>query len=287
VRPVAAAAAVLVAASPSSTPTHGQLLGGGSVGSRPAAGHADVAYTTIRVSKDGKSVHFYGDWPARCARGVATASIDRVIPLQPDGSFVGAGVLNTAAAVGTFELRGRLERRSIGGLELDAGSGNGSAELAPRAPGSATCRTGSVAWQVRAAPRIVGPPTPKPGAPYFGNDSDTDPVVLRVSPDGSSTVQAGLEFGLRCRYSRFRFASEIVPATPIGRDGRFSAVHRYTSTLAGSRYSGASARFTATLAGRFAASTVAGSLAVDVRITARTGALVDTCHARTSFTASL
>ena len=286
-RPVAAAAALLVTTAPSFTPTHGQLLGGGSVGAPPTAAHADVAYTTIRVSRDGTSIHFYGDWPARCASGVVTASVDRVLPLQPDGSFVGAGVLNTAAAVGSFELRGRLERRSIGGQELDAASGSGSAELAPRAAGAATCRTGSIAWQVRAAPRLAGPPTPKRGAPYFGSDADTDPVVLRVSADGRSIVQAGLEFALRCRYSRFRFASEVVPAAPIGRDGRFSAVHRYSSTLAGSRYSGASARFTATRAGRFAASTVAGSLAVDVRITAKSGALVDTCRTRTAFMASL
>jgi hypothetical protein len=284
---LAAAAALLVAAAPSFAPTRGELLGGGMVGAVPTPGHVDVAYTTIRVSRDGKSIHFYGDWPARCGRGVVTAGVDRALRLQPDGSFVGAGVLSTAGAVGTFELQGRLERKSIGGQELDLGSGTGSAELAPRVAGAKTCRTGQIAWQVRSAPRVVGPPTPKRDAAYFGSDDDTDPVVLRVSRDGRSLVQAGLEFGLDCRYSRFRFASEIVPTTPIGRDGRFAAAHTYTSTLPGTRYAGATAHFAATLTGRFGSSTVAGALRVDVRITAKSDAVVDTCRASTHFAASL
>jgi hypothetical protein len=282
---LAVAAAALVAAAPQFAPKPGELLGGGSVGPAPTPGHLDIAYTTIRVSKDGKSIHVYGDWPARCGRGVVTAAFDHVVRLQPDGSFVAAGVLSTAGAVGSFEVQGRLERTSIGGRELDVGTGTGDAELSQRRGGTATCKTRTVTWQVRSAPSVGGPPTPKRGSAYFGSDSDTDPVVLRVSKDARSVVQAGLEFGLKCRYSRFTFASDVFPRIPIDPGGRFETVQRYTAPLAA--YRNATAHFTSRLAGRFAASTVSGSLRVDVSIKAKSGAAIDTCHTTTTFAASL
>jgi len=284
----AAAAALLVAASPSFAPTRGELLGGGSIARARTSGHVDVDFTTIRVSKDGRSLHFYGDWPARCSDGrVVTANFARVVRIQPDGSFVAAGLLSTAAVVGTFELQGRLARRSIGGLERDVGSGRGRAEFTSRGGGSTTCRTPLVSWQVRARPHVTGPATPQRGAPYFGSNDQTDPVVLRVAGDGRSLVQAGIEFGLDCRYFRFRFASDVIPGARIAADGSFSAAQRYTSVVSSTRYRGAVAHFTATLSGRFGASTVGGSLKVDVRITAKGGAVIDRCRSATTFAASL
>jgi hypothetical protein len=285
---LAAAAALLVAASPSFAPTRGELLGGGSVGTTRTAGHVDVDFTTIRVSKDGKSIHFYGDWPARCTDGrVVTANVDRVVRLQPDGTFLAVGLLSTAAVVGTFELQGRLERKSIGGELRDVGSGTGRSEFTSRGGGSTTCKTPLVSWQVRATPRVIGPPTPKRGAAYFGSNTDTDPIVLRVAGDGRSLVQAGVEFGLDCRYFRFRFASDVIPGARIAGDGSFSTVQRYSSVVSSTRYRGATAHYTATLSGRFGASTVGGSLKVDVRITAKGGAVIDECRSATTFAASV
>jgi hypothetical protein len=283
---LAVAAGLLVAAAPFAAPK-GELLGGGRVGPRPTPGHADVAYTTLRVSKDARSIHVYGDWPARCGDGsVVTLDFDRVVALRRDGTFLAAGLLKEAALVGTFELEGRLRRATIGGQALTAAEGTGSADFAPRG-GATACRTGQVDWQVRSRPRVGGPPTPKKGAAYYGSNDQTDPVVLRVSRDGRAIVQAGIEFALACRYARFRFASEVVPGAAIARDGSFSTVQRYTSRLAGSRYAGAVGRFTARLSGRFGASSVGGSLRVDVRLVGRTGALIDTCHSATRFAASL
>ena len=285
---LAAAAVLLVAAPPSFAPTRAELLGGGSVGPARTAGHVDVDFTTIRISKDGKSLHFYGDWPARCNDGrVVTANVERVVRIQPDGSFVSAGLLSTAAVVGTFELQGRLEHKSIGGQELDVGSGTGSSEFTSRGGGTTTCKTPLVSWQVRATPHVTGPATPKRGAAYFGSNDQTDPVVLRVAKDGGSLVQAGIEFGLDCRYFRFHFASDVIPGAKIARDGSFSTLQRYSSVVSSTRYRGAVARFTATLSGRFGASTAGGSLKVAVRITAKSGAVVDKCRSATTFAASL
>jgi hypothetical protein len=286
---LAPAAGLVAAASLSFAPTPGALLGGGTIGPALTADQADVGFTTIRVSQDGKRLHFYGDWPARCGDGhVVTANIDRVVSLQADGSFVAAGLMNSSTVVGSFELRGRLDRRSIGGQELDVAAGSGSAELSSRRGSATSCKTPLLSWQVRSTPRVGGAPTPRKGAAYFGSDDQTDPVVLRVSRDGRSIVQAGIEFGLDCKHKRFLFASDVVPGARIGSDGRFAKVQRYASPVKDARFpTGSIARFTATLSGRFGASTVAGSLKVDVRIESAGAALVDTCHSETTFAASL
>jgi hypothetical protein len=285
----AVAAAAAVVGSLTVAPTPGQLLGGGSVGAAAVAGHVDVAFTTLRVSKDGRQLHFYGDWPARCGDGrVVTANVERVVSIQPDGTFVAAGLMNSAATVGSFEVRGRLERRSIGGQELGAASGTGRAELSTRRGPAATCSTSVVHWQARSTPRAHGAPLPQKGASYFGNNDQTDPVVFRISRDGRSIVQAGLEFGLDCRHKRFLFASDVLPDARIGADGRFAAVQRYASAITDTRFgAGNVARFTARIAGRFGSSTLAGSLEVDVRIEAAGAKVVDTCHSRTTFAASI
>ena len=269
-------------------PKQGALLGGGRVGPARTPNHLDVDFTTIRISEDGKSLHFYGDWPALCGDGRSvTANVDRVAPIQPDGSFFAAGLLTSATAVGTFELGGRLARTSIGGQQLEIASGTGRSQFALRT-GRITCKTPLVAWQVRSAPRVVGPPTPKRGAPYFGSDDQTDPVVLRVSRDGRSIVQAGVEFGLDCKHKRFLFASDLVPGATIRRDGSFSSTQRYRSAPGDARFgAGNLARFTAVFEGRFGASTVAGSLRVGVRVVGKAGALADTCSSFTRFAASL
>jgi len=285
----ALAAVVAAAASLPLVPAPGELLGGGSIGAGPTAGHADIAFTTVRVAKDAKSVHVYADWPARCGDGrVVTANIDRVAPLRADGSFVAAGLVTSTSAVGSFEVEGRLERRSIGGRNIDAGAGSGRAELSARRGAATTCRTSTVRWQVRATPRVEGTPAPKAGAAYFGSDDQTDPVVLRVARNGRSLAQAGIEFGLDCEHRRFLFGSEIVPAARIASNGRFSTVRRYATVVTDPRFgNGRIARYTATFSGRFGASAVAGTLQVEVRVISAGGVPVDTCRSRTTFAASL
>jgi hypothetical protein len=288
---LAVAAGALAVGAPSATafvPKQGALLGGGRVGAVRTPNHLDVDFTTLRVSRDGKSLHFYGDWPAICGDGrVVTANIDRVVSIQRDGSFFAASLLPAATAAGTFELSGRLSRASIGGQRLEIASGTGRSDFALRT-GRVSCKTPLVAWQVRSTPRVVGPPSPKKGATYFGSDDQTDPVVLRVSRDGRAIVQAGIEFGLDCRHTRFMFASDLVPGAAIRRDWSFSSTQRYRSAPGDARFgAGNVARFTAVLAGRFGASTVGGSLHVNVRIVGKGGAVVDTCRSATAFAASL
>ena len=98
---LAAAAVLLVAAPPSFAPTRGELLGGGSVGPATTAGHVDVDFTTIRISKDGKSLHFYGDWPARCSDGPAPASGMYAAMSTTSATTRGRGPAPRAASTGT------------------------------------------------------------------------------------------------------------------------------------------------------------------------------------------
>jgi hypothetical protein len=219
----------------------GLLLGGGWAGATPAAGTVD--FVTIRVSRNGNTLHFYGDWPASCSSGrFVTASVDRVVALRPDGSFAGSGSFRKEGTVGDFRFAGSLDTPT-------SADGTGGAQF--RA-GNETCATGAIAWRAVAPPPVSGAPRPLAGL-YLGNTGQNDPVVLRVAAGGRRIVQAGLEFVVTCPGQPFGSGSVVFPGLPIRADGTFSSTRRFGS------------RLIATLTGRFGASTGGGTLAVRLR----------------------
>jgi hypothetical protein len=225
----------------SSAGPHGALtLGGGWAAAKPAAGTVD--FVAIRILRKGNSVHFYGEWPAICSSGRhVTTRVDRIVALRPNGSFAGSDTFRKDKLLETFRFAGSIDSPT---------AADGTAESQLRA-GSETCATGGIAWGARAAPRVTGRPKPFPVL-YFGTTTRDDPVVLRVAA-GSRRIQAGIVFTVACADGRSRSGSVVFPDVAIRGDGTFSATQRYAT------------RFTATLTGRFGASSVGGTLGVRVR----------------------
>jgi hypothetical protein len=293
---VCAVTGALVAAAGSAPlpPPANALLGGGSVGTRTAPGHADVKFTSIQISPDGTRLHFYGDWNARCdGGGVVTASFDEIVRISADGSFSGTGPVKSEVADGTFEFRGKLSRVALGGRSLDAARGTGRVRFAfrPDATRTHACDTAQVEWQARTTPKVTGKARPKNGGTYYGNTSDTLPFVMRVSPDGKQIVQAAALFVLDCN-NRVEpiLDAEIAPATPIGRSGSFVSVERSEETVRAAELwgEGSVMKYVAVFHGKFGTWAVRGGLTVKATVTARDGTTVDICASRPlSFAASL
>jgi hypothetical protein len=276
------------------TPAADALLGGGSVGAQRTTDHLDVKFTTIRIQKDGKSLHFYGDWIARCDGNLlVTANFDQIVPIAADGSFSGTGPLNSEIADGTFEFNGKLSRIVLGGRSVEAARGTGRVNFSfhPDPAQPHACDTTVVNWQARTSPTASGKATPRKGGSYYGNTSATFPVVMRVSSNGKQVVQTGLEFVLKCaKREQPSLEADITPTMAIGRNGSFVNVERYEERIRAAQIwgEGSVMKYTAVFRGKFGAWAVRGSLKVDATVVASDGTTLDTCSSGPlSFAASL
>jgi hypothetical protein len=284
-----------VAASDAFVPKKYALLGGGVLGAQRTTTHADVSWVTIRVAKDGKSVHFYGDnLTGACSGGQAPISTagDLSVPLRADGSFAGSGpIAKSAIADGTFQFKGKLSHLVVGGQKVEGATGTAQAEFTfhqdPSHP--STCKTPVIRWQARTNPKVTGSAVPRKGATYYGNNTDTSPVLIRVAPNGKQVVQAALEFVITCTSKKQLLQNDTVPTMTIKAGGTFSNTEAYDGNpqrVALDWGTGASAHYVATFKGKFGASSVGGSLNVVVTVT-KNGSKIDSCTSSTTFAASL
>jgi hypothetical protein len=263
-------AAALTAAS-GAKPSPNTLLGGG------ALGQARAHYTTIRVARDGRSVHFYGDWRAVCpGHGPAIVNVDGTAALKPDGTFSGSGTRARQPFAGSVRL-------SFAGRFTSPASAAGSGRVTFALTGSkpkVVCESGRVAFQVRTSPAVAAAGPPRGGAAYFGNTSKSFPFLLRVSVDAAHVLRAAAELNLTCTsIAAGLFYPAFAPSAPIG-NGRFSSVRTYDdSELFGE---GKVGRVTSVLRGSFARGAASGIWRIAAKVLdTNTGTVDGTCTSGT------
>jgi hypothetical protein len=241
-------------------PKPGDLYGGGAIGERfvPRANYA-LHFTTVSVTADGNAVKFYGDWNGRCAGfdGPVTAAFFKQVTVDERGSFDGSGELESSAAEGRFEFRGRFT-----GAGSAVGTGRVRFTFRPEPNGSAyACDTGAVSWQVRTSVRRFGRPQPRPGRVYFGNTSQRLPILLRVSRDGRFVSQQAGLWNAACKLNKTGLGRGTASPPVRIRKGRFSFTENYTE-----RYGEFVAHISSRHVGAFGATTVAGTWRVRVAV---------------------
>ncbi len=258
--PIAIAlAAAAVAFSGTSLPARGTLLGGGTVtpGYNPTGGYG-LGFVSLAVARaDGRSVVFYGDWNALCPgyAGPVTATFAQRVQIAADGSFSGQGPIPSTIAVGTFSFAGRFDGSS-------AAFGNGRVVFKYR-PGDVTydCDSHNVNWEARASVPARGVPSPQSGARYFGNTSQTLPIVLQLSRDGSQIAQAALLWNVSCQRHKAGIGRGTVSPPMQIVNGRFGAKSDYTDY---GIEPGVMATITSTRNGRFGAHSAQGTWRIHI-----------------------
>jgi hypothetical protein len=291
---VSAAALALagIAAAKTALPAKNALLGGGMIGTKFVHGaHHDVGYTSIRVDKKtGKSVHVYGEWPTACtSTNYVTAVFDTVVPLKADGTFAGSGVTpkNDVVPEGvSYRFSGKF-------LGPTAAQVVGSATFAFVSNGkSSKCASRNVRTEVRTTPKVTGTPSPKAGAAYYGNTSDTAAVALRVAANGKSVAQTAEEGWLDCKTPELKanggpFLRNTSPPAAIGADGTFHGEETFDDST-GAFGAGTVAHIRSVLDGKFGATSVGGTWTVTADVVDQaTNAAKDTCTRKVTWAASL
>lgn len=234
----------------------------------PNAIYAGGAFTRaaplvgLRVAPTGKRVSFEGEAIARCAGGERVDERLTVFSALPaSGEFRGRDQR-------TFRLtasESRVVTLSVNGKVADArrASGTFRMEVVVRRRGRPPmpCDSRLQRWEARSAPRVPpGPPAPRAGAGYYGTTKQRArfvayPFALRVSADARQVETAAFRVRRRCTGVLSGDVPSDMPAAPIGPDGTFSSVHRYSQ-----RFPDALEEFSFTLAGRFTTAGVGGSL---------------------------
>ena len=137
---------------------------------------------------------------------------------------------------------------------------------------------------VPGAPATSG--TPKGGASFFGNTSDTLPTLLRLKQNGKDVLQASLEFGPHCDVAKNTtpltnetMFGNLIKATKNG----FKGHEDYTSTV---YVSGQEWRFHVDLTATYGFP-MRGRWTIRMEVIDQaTGQQVDTCKSDTPFTAA-
>jgi hypothetical protein len=260
--------AVVVAAAAWPAAAQATDYGGGNAPAGVSSAHRTIVLVGIRTAADGTAqvrvlVH------AGCGSGETT----RRVPLAPDGSFS----LNATVRNRTREDRRvrRTARISVAGaVSGAAGSGTASVRLVFRQGGRvrARCRSGTQAWQVRAAAAEAAPAPARPDGGYFGLTSQgkrrVHPFVLRVAPNGRRVRVAVFDYRQRCGFGP-REWNNITPGARIRPDGTFRLRERFVY-----RYRNANEHFTVRVDGRFTPNGASGSFSVSATARARRGGRV-------------
>ena len=235
---------------------------------RPNAIYAGGAFTPaaplvgLRVASTGRRVAFEAEAIARCAGAERVNERLTVFsPLAANNTF-------RARNHRTFRLTASESRTVIlvaAGTLTDARRAAGTFRMVVvvrrRGRAAVRCDSRVQRWEARWAPGVApGSPAPRPGAGYYGTTSQRArfvayPFLLRVSPSGTQVETAAFRVRRRCTGVLSGDVPNDMPATPIGADGSFSAVHRYSQ-----RFPDAIEDFTFRLTGRFTTQGVGGSL---------------------------
>jgi hypothetical protein len=252
-----AAAALLALAGPAAA--RAADLGGGTAPTGMRGYRSQLTIVRLHAAADG-TVVVRAVVQARCGAGL----IKRRVPLAPDGSFSisaterdrapeYAGVRRIAAV----QVTGRIVGTAAAGV---------AATRVRLVRGERTvgrCRSGSRAWQGRAAVAEAMPGAPRASRGYFGLTGQPQrPHAFMLHVDAAARrVQAAVfDYALECGGRRTEL-SNVTPGGRIGADGRFSLRERFTV---------AARRFRVKVDGRFTPTGVNGTLSV-VRGDCRTG----------------
>jgi hypothetical protein len=270
---LAALVAAAVATSGNALPARGTLLGGGAVtpGYNPTGGYG-LGFVSLAVAhRDGRTVVFYGDWNGNCPgyAGPVTATFVQRVAIRPDGSFSGSGAVPSTVAVGTFSFEGHFTG--------PAGAEGTGRVVFKYKPGNVTysCDTGKVTWQARADAGASGKPRPKPNGTYFGGTSQTLPIVLNLTPDGTAIAQAALLWNVQCQRNKSGIGRGTV-SPPVSLDrGSFSATSQYDDL---GIQPGVIAHVTSARSGRFGAVSATGTWRIHIELrTSANNQLIDVC----------
>jgi hypothetical protein len=257
--------------------------GGGNAPATVRQAHNRVVLMSVRTPGDGTAlvrVHVQ----ARCGLGETVRSV----PLAPDGTFA----LNTVVRDRPRDdpRTRRTARISVSGqLVGTAGSGTAAVRLTFRRRGRvmARCRSGTRAWQVRAAAAEPTGAAPRANGAYFGLTSQSvrlpRPFVLRVDPRGRRVRTAVFDYRQRCGFGP-REWSNITPGGRIRPDGTFRLRERFVYG-----YRDAREFFRVRVDGRFTPNGVSGTFSVSATARARgNGRVIGRCRTgRQSFAAAL
>lgn len=258
---------------------HAADYGGGTAVKEIGKYRRQLTIVSVRTRVDGKAF-VRAQVQARCG----FASVGRTVTPAADGSFaIDATVRSSGGGVR------RTAQIAVAGSVLGAsGSGTASVRLTFRRGGRVVgrCRSGSRAWQVRAAvpETTVGPP--KANAGYYGLTSQSSgrphAFTLRVDGRARRVQSAVFDYRRQCRRGLPEM-NNITPGARIHGDGTFSLRERFTV-----RFSNATERFLVKVDGRFTPNGVNGTLSVESVARSPSGRVVDRCRTgRRAFAAAL
>jgi hypothetical protein len=265
-----AAAALLALAGPAAA--RAADVGGGTAPSSVRDYRRQLTIVTIRRVADGSAI-VRAAIAARC--GVAHVK-RRGVKIAPDGSFAFTATVRDHAPedprvrrIAVITIRGRLA------APVAAGTAGARVKLVRHGRVVAGCKSGSRAWQARAAaPQTVAGPPRADGA-YYGLAAQTGRprgVLLRVSPSAKRIRAAAFEYRMSCR-RRSVERNNVTPGGPIAADGTFDLRERFTL-----RYANATERYRVRFHGRFTTTGVNGALSVTSVARSRSGAEIDHCR---------
>ena len=130
--------------------------------------------------------------------------------------------------------------------------------------------------------RTAGVVTVARGVTYGGSTSARDPIMVKLSRDGSRVTQLSQQFEATCA-SGMSYPLVLGPAASIRIDshGRFRSSLSRASGLG----TGIAAHVTATATGKVDGPRLSGTSTLNVEVEDAAGAVTDTCHRTVTFTA--
>jgi hypothetical protein len=246
---------------------HAADYGGGTTPDSVARANRQLTLVGIRTFDDG-TARVAVKVAAGCGVGAATQSVQ----LAADGTF-------------SFQATVRRRRggvRQISRLALSghvtgaSAAGSVTARVTFRRRGRvvARCRSGTRAWQARAAAAEPAAAPPQPGGAYHGLTGQSGrpfAFVLRVAPNAARVRTAAFDYRIRCRRGSFEWEN-ITPGARIQPDGGFALRERFTL-----RWQEGRETYRVKVDGRFTTMGVSGTLSVSSVLRSAGGRVTDRC----------
>jgi hypothetical protein len=229
----------------------------------------DVTWVSARVSKDQKTVDFYGDIDLYCGGQNAGVYLTfATVPLRSGGRFSGADPIEpetNSGLTGVMKFSGRFTARGIA---------SGSLTISGTKSGT-PCETRKIPWQLRSPFLAPHPRAAETGGTYYGNTKDTFPVMVRTNASGTRLRQASLEYVYKCQNSNQEsYGNEVTPGTALSKTGAFHSKDHFSHATA----PGITGHWTSTVDGRVKGDRATGTWTINIQMTRDSdGAVVDNC----------
>ena len=193
-----------------------------------------AALTATRVDSTGRRLTFEGQAIAACAGAPAVdEGLTARAAIGPGGGFRGGA--SRSYRVSRTETR--TVRLSVGGVLSSSQRAGGTMRLTVlvRRTGRPVvrCDTGLQRWQARSTAGVQLGAQPPRGATYFGATNQRGrpvplPFVMSLSSDARSVESTLFRVRRRCTGARSDDLPNNTPGVPLGPDGSFSIVQRYS-----------------------------------------------------------